>query len=112
MTSPILRVLISPRQSDPRIWVAQCLETGFVTTGVGHDEAQEGILEVLRTETAYAQENGVALARVSPIPAELEQEWELVTRDHPPQTFQLFPPERKPPSRVGGIKQVEVARAR
>lgn len=56
--SDILTVIISPRVSDPRIFVAECLETEFVTTGVGYDEARDSILKVLRTETLYAREKG------------------------------------------------------
>ncbi len=33
-----LRVLLEPRKNDPNIWVATCLETGFVATGLGYDE--------------------------------------------------------------------------
>lgn len=46
---------MEPRENDQNIWVATCLETGYVVTGLGYEEAKENALEVLRTETIYAQ---------------------------------------------------------
>ena len=77
----------------PNIWVATCLETGYIATGLGYNEARDNVLNVLRTETIYAQENGRKLRTRSPIPAVLEKKWETVTREHPPQTIPLFPPD-------------------
>ena len=104
------RVLLEPRQSEPNIWVAECLETGFIATGVGYDEAREGILETLRREAVYARENGRSLAR-RPTPVDLEERWETVTRGHPPTTIELFPEERKRPGRVTAVEHVAVARS-
>lgn len=103
-----LRVLLEPRQSDPNIWVANCLETGFVTTGLGYDEAREGILEILRTEVLYAGEHGRKLRTRSPIPANLEARWEAVIREYPAQTIPLFPELKK--KQPGRVRAVEVAR--
>jgi hypothetical protein len=107
----VLRVLMEPRDSDPNIWVATSLETGYVATGLGYDEAKENILEALRTETLYAQENGRKLKARSPIPAVLEKKWETVTSEHPPESIDLFPPEKKRPGRVTHKSSVFVARA-
>ena len=108
-----LRVLLEPRQSDPNIWVANCLETGYVTTGLGYDEARESILDVLRSEYLYAGEHNRKLKTRSPIPANLEAKWEAVTREYPPQTIPLFPssPDKKPSRSVGQNNSVFVARA-
>ena len=110
-SSSTLRVLLEPRQSDPNIWVANCLETGFITTGLGYDEARKSILEVLRTEILYARENGKKLRTRSPIPAVLEKKWETVTSEHPAESINLFPPEKKRPRRVAHEGCVAVARA-
>jgi hypothetical protein len=106
----VLRVLIESRPHDPDVWVAECLETGFVATGLGYNEAREGILEILRTETKYAHENGRTLTGRMPVPTVLEERWETVTRDHPAQTIPLFPAGKKPAGRVTD-RQVAVARA-
>ena len=104
---------MEPREGDPNIWIASCLETGYVTSGLGYAEAKENMLEVLRTETLYAQENGRKLRTKSPIPAALEKKWETVTRDNPPQTVLLFPEEshKRPAGRVTHQESVTVARA-
>ena len=47
---PILTIILSPRESDPRIWVARCPEKGYVATGVGQDEARDAMLEIIRLE--------------------------------------------------------------
>lgn len=107
-----LRVLLEPRKNDPNIWVATCLETGYVCTGLGYDEARENILDLLRTEVTYANENGKKLATRATIPPVLEQKWKIATREYPPITQPLFPPEKKPVGRVTvPDKQVAVARA-
>jgi hypothetical protein len=114
VTSSILRVLLEPREKDHNIWIATCLETGYVATGLGYAEARENILEILRNEVTYAAENGRKLTLQSPIPAVLEQKWEAVISERPPETIPLFSqqpsptPDKKPPARV---KQVAVARA-
>ncbi len=110
-SSSTLRVLLEPRQSDPNIWVANCLETGFVTTGLGYDEARESILEVLRTEILYARGNGKRLRTRSTISAALEKKWKTVTSEHPPESINLFPPEKKRPGRATHEGSVSVARA-
>lgn len=107
-----LRVLLEPRLSDPNIWVATCLETGYIATGLGYDEAREAILTTLRNEVLYAQGNSRKLTTRSPIPVELENRWNKATSKHPPERIPLFPqPERKPPGRVTKIKHVAMARA-
>ena len=106
-----LRVLMEPRENDLNIWIATCLETGYIATGLGYDEAKQNMLEALRTETLYAQENGRKLKTRSPIPAVLEKKWETVTSEHPPERIQLFPPEKKRPGRVTQQGSVSVARA-
>ena len=111
MDSSPIRVLLEPRQSDQNIWVATCLETGYITTGLGYDEARESILETLRIEITYARGNGRQLRTRSPIPAVLENKWETVTSEHPPERIQLFPPEKKRPGRVTQQGSVSVARA-
>jgi hypothetical protein len=102
---------MEPRENDLNIWVSTCLETGYVVTGLGYDEAKRNILEVLRTETLYAQENGRELKARSPIPPVLEKKWETVTSEHPPESVDLFPPEKKHPGRVAHKGSVSVARA-
>ena len=106
-----LRVLLEPRENDLNIWISTCLETGYVATGLGYDEAKTNMLEALRTETLYAQENGRNLKTRSPIPAVLEKKWETVTSEHPPESIDLFPPEKKRPGRVALKGSVSVARA-
>lgn len=107
-----LRVLLEPRTNDQNIWVATCLENGYIATGLGYDEARDNILDLLRTEYIYANENGRKLetrANVSPV---LEQKWKIATSEHPPITQPLFPPEKKPAGRVTTAdRQVAVARA-
>jgi hypothetical protein len=102
---------MEPRENDLNIWIATCLETGYIATGLGYDEAKKNILETLRTETLYAQENGRKLKLRSPIPAVLEKKWETVTSEHPPESIDLFPPEKKRPGRVAYKGSVSVARA-
>src|SRR5229473_7596163 len=102
---------MEPREKDQNIWVATCLETGYIATGLGYDEARENVLNVLRTETIYAQENGRKLRTRSPIPAVLEKKWETVTSERPPESIDLFPPEKKRPGRVALKGSVSVARA-
>lgn len=102
---------MEPREADLNIWVATCLETGFIATGLGYDEAKENILEALRTETLYAQENGRKLKVRSPIPAVLEKKWETVTSEHPPESIDLFPPGKKRPGQVAHKGSVSLARA-
>ena len=106
-----LRVLMEPRENDLNIWISTCLETGYITTGLGYDEAKENMLEALRTETLYAQENGRKLKTRSPIPAVLEKKWETVTSERPPESIDLFPPEKKRPGRIAHKGSVSVARA-
>ena len=101
---------MEPRESDQNIWVATCLETGYIATGLGYDEAKKSILEALRTETVYAQENGRKLKPRSPIPAVLEKKWETVTSEHPPESVDLFPPEKKRPGSAATKGSVSVAR--
>jgi len=105
----VLRVLVEPRPHDPDIWVAECLETGYIATGLGYSEAREGILEILRAEIAAADEAGRVFAQAR-VPDDLERRWEAVTREHPAQSVPLFPGERKPPGRVVS-GQVAVARS-
>jgi hypothetical protein len=102
---------MEPRENDLNIWIATCLETGYIATGLGYDEAKKSMLEALRTETLYAQENGRKLKTRSPIPAVLEKKWETVTSEHPPESLDLFPPEKKRPGRVAYKGRVSVARA-
>jgi hypothetical protein len=111
VSSSILRVLLEPRPNDPNIWVATCLETGYIATGLGYNEARENIFELLRNEVIYAAENNRKLTRRSPIPAVLERKWEAVISEHPAETVQLFPEPTAPPKKpVGSVKQVSVAR--
>jgi len=111
-TRTILRVLLEPRENNPNIWVATCLETGYVSTGLGYDEARDNVLDLLRTEVTYAHENGRKLRTRATIPPVLEQKWKTVTSEHPPITQPLFPPEKKPAGRVTTpVREVAVARA-
>lgn len=101
----MLRVLLEPRQSDPDIWVARCLETGDITTGLGYEEAREGILDILRTEATYAAGQSRGLDVSTSIPAELEAKWKAITRERPPETVELFPtaPPKKRPGKVAAV---------
>jgi hypothetical protein len=111
-TRTILRVLLEPRENDQNIWVATCLENGYVCTGLGYDEARDNILDLLRTEVIYANENGRKLGTRAQVPPVLEQKWKIATSEHPPTTQPLFPPEKKPVGRVtSSDRQVAVARA-
>jgi hypothetical protein len=110
-STSVLRVLLEPREKDHNIWIATCLETGYVATGLGYAEARENIFEVLRNEVTYATENGRRITVRSVVPDLLEKKWEKVISEHPPETIPLFSspsPDKKPPARV---KQVSVARA-
>lgn len=105
----VLRVLLEPRSDDPNIWVATCLETRYVATGLGYAEARENILDILRNEIVYATENERKMTLRLPVPNDLERKWEAAISEHPAETIPIFnAPEKKPPARV---KQVAVARA-
>jgi len=111
-TTTIFRVLLETRGNDPNIWVATCLENGYVATGLGYDEARDNIIDLLRTEVIYANENGRKLGTRATIPSALEQKWKIATSEYPPTTQPLFPPEKKPAGRVTAPeRQVAVARA-
>ena len=98
----ILRVLLEPRASDTSIWIATCLETGYVLNGRGLLEAREAILEALRDD---ANEHDGDLAHAyRPVSAELEAKWENAVREYSPEEIELFPPDgpdKKSPGRVG-----------
>jgi hypothetical protein len=107
-TGGSIRVILEPRTSDPNIWVARCLETGDVTTGLGYEEAREGILDILRTESRHAADQGRSLDFIEHVPAELESKWKAVTSERAPEIVQLFPPPKKRPTRAA---DVQVARS-
>lgn len=91
--SRFLRVLIEPKKTDPRVWIATCLETGYVASGVGCQSARDQMLEILRAEWSYALQHNKLNQFFRVIPKSLEDRWEAVTRDNPPKRIRLFEPE-------------------
>ena len=86
-----LRVLSSPKTSNPDVWVATCLETGYVAAGHTYEEARDQMLEILRGEVMFARKNNNMGGLFRPIPQELIDRWEAAIRDNPPEELSLFP---------------------
>ena len=88
-----LRVLIEPSGTKKGVWVAHCLETGYVATGNSDAGARDQMLGILREEVSYARKhnNMGAIFRKSPIPQDLLDRWETAIREHPPKEVALFP---------------------
>jgi len=49
----IFTITLEPRSDDYKIWVARCLETGWVATGAGKDEARQLMLEIIDREHRF-----------------------------------------------------------
>ena len=98
-----LRVLIAPKEKEPSVWIAHCLETGNVASAHSYAAVREMILDVLREEILYARKfNNIKAVFRSPIPQDLIDRWNEITRDNPPEEVALF---------ADGGPEVEMARA-
>jgi hypothetical protein len=98
-----LRVLLEPKEKRGlTVWIATCLETGYVASGKTADRARDEMLAVLREEYTYAKKhnNLRALFRSAAIPQSLLDRWKDAIRVTPPQTVLLFPK---------GVQPVELA---
>jgi hypothetical protein len=98
-----LRVLLEPKEKrGTAVWIATCLETGYVASGSTADRARDEMLAVLREEYTYAKKhnNLRALFRSSAIPQSLLDRWKDAIRVAPPETVLLFPK---------GVQPVELA---
>lgn len=96
------RVLITPKKDQSGIWVAHCLETGYVTSAYSFDRARDMMLNVLREEYLFARKHNNMNSLFRPIPQELLDQWEEVTNELGVEQVSLFPE---------GAQEVEVARA-
>ena len=102
-SATFLRVLIDTKDQEGKVWIARCLETGNVTSANSYDRVREMILDILRGEVLYARKyNNIKALFRSPIPQDLLDRWNEITRDHPPEEVALFPQ---------GAPEVEMARA-
>ncbi len=93
-----LRVLIEPKEKDGVVWIATCLETGYVASGRDWDGARDEMLSVLREEYLYAQKhnNLRALFRTTAIPQTLLDRWKDAISVKPPKRVPLFPEGNQP----------------
>ena len=88
-----LRVLIEPKEKRQLVWIATCLETGYVASGDTCEAARDEMLSILREEYLYAKKhnNLRALFRSTAVPQTLLDRWEKAIRENPPKFISLFP---------------------
>jgi len=89
-----LRVLIEPKEKQGAfVWIATCLETGFIASARDRDGARDEMLSILREEYLYAKKhnNLRALFRTTAVPQTLLDRWEKAIRENPPKFISLFP---------------------
>lgn len=88
-----LRVLIEPKEKRQLVWIATCLETGYVASGNSCEIARDEMLSILREEYLYAKEhnNLRALFRTTIVPQTLLDRWEKAIRENPPEVYLALP---------------------
>ena len=93
-----LRVLIEPKEKQALVWIATCLETGYVASANSCEAARDEMLSVLREEYVYARRhnNLRAFFRSTAVPQELLDRWKDAISDEPAKRIPLFPEESQP----------------
>ena len=88
-----LRVLIEPKEKKELVWIATCLETGYVASGKTPSGARDEMFEILRHGYLYAVEhnNMRAFYRSTAIPQDLLDRWKDAIRGKRPKRIPLFP---------------------
>jgi hypothetical protein len=88
--SSFFRILVEPKGNTDK-FVARCLDTGFVSVGKSYESAAEQMLDILRTEIVHALKTNNVSSLFRPVPQNLQQRWEELTREYPPKTVSIFP---------------------